>query len=184
MKLGVIAGCISVLAFIPYISSILKGKTRPNRVTWWIWSALGILLFFSYRSAGATDTLWVAINYIISPLLIAFLSIRFGEGRMSRLDSVCVAGAAIATLLWFASGSPRFALLCYIGIDFLGLLPTIKKTWEHPSQEENLSWFLMVIANTVNIFASNNYDFYILLYPVYMVLSGGLILSLSLRRKP
>jgi len=36
--LGIIAGIISVFAFFPYVISIFKRKTIPNRITWWIWS--------------------------------------------------------------------------------------------------------------------------------------------------
>jgi hypothetical protein len=76
MKLGIIAGCISALACIPYFISIIRGKTKPNRATWWIWSWLGVLLFFSYKASGATDTLWVALVYMITPLITALLSLN------------------------------------------------------------------------------------------------------------
>jgi hypothetical protein len=182
MNLGIIAGCISIAAFIPYLISILMGKTKPNRVTWWIWSGLGILLFFSYKESGATDTLWVAETYVVTPFLVALLSIEYGEGTWSRLDVLCAIGAIIGTVLWHISGSPQVALSLYIGIDLLGLLPTVKKTYLHPEQEDKLAWFLMVIANCFNLLTALKASFFVMLYPLYMILSGSLILALSMRR--
>ncbi|NJL86605.1 MAG: hypothetical protein HC886_12485 [Leptolyngbyaceae cyanobacterium SM1_1_3] len=44
MLLGLVAGGIYVLGFIPYLVAIYQGKTRPNRATWWIWVAVGLIL--------------------------------------------------------------------------------------------------------------------------------------------
>ncbi len=42
---GIIAGILSFSAYIFYIAAILKGTTRPNRATWFIWSAIGVIIF-------------------------------------------------------------------------------------------------------------------------------------------
>jgi len=55
--LGKIAGALSFLAFVPYVLATLRGKTRPNRATWIIWSAVGVTLLASYAVAGARETL-------------------------------------------------------------------------------------------------------------------------------
>ena len=55
--LGKIAVALSFLAFVPYVLATLRGKTRPNRATWIIWSAVGVTLLASYAVAGARETL-------------------------------------------------------------------------------------------------------------------------------
>lgn len=182
MKLGIIAGCISALAFVPYFISIIGGKTKPNRVTWWIWFWLGILLYYSYKASGANDTLWVALIYIITPLITAILSIKYGVGGWSKFDLICLACSIISSLFWFLSGSAFIALLLFLSIDFFGALPTIKKTYYYPEQENRVAWFLMVIANLVNIFAAGKFNFSIIVYPLYMFIVGSVILGLSLRK--
>ena len=179
--LGIIAGCISFFAFVPYIVSIVKGKTIPNRATWLIWSWVGILLLFSYKASGATDTLWVAISYTIAPIIISFLSFKYGVGGWNKFDLFCISGSVISTLLWFITGSPTLALILFLIIDFFGSLPTIKKSYFYPEQENKLAWLLMVIANFLNIFAAEEIRFSIIVYPLYMFIVGGLILGLCLR---
>jgi len=183
MKLGIIAGCVSALASIPYFISIFRGKTKPNRATWWIWSWLGVLLFFSYKASGANDTLWVALVYMITPLLTAILSIKYGVGGWSKFDLICLASSIIGSLLWYVSGSPVIALLLFLLIDLCGTLPTIRKTYYHPEQENRLGWSIMVTANFINIFAGEM-KFSIVVYPIYMVIIGGAILAFSLRKSP
>ncbi len=40
--IGKVAGVVAVLAFVPYIWSVLKGSTQPSRASWLIWSVLGV----------------------------------------------------------------------------------------------------------------------------------------------
>ena len=183
MSIGVLAGCVSAFAFFPYLISILKGKTKPNIVTWWIWSFLGVLLFFSYKAGGAKETLFVPMVYMITPLATAILSLKYGTKGWTKFDIYCLVGAFISTIIWFISGSPTIALVLYLIIDLFGLLPTIKKTFYHPEQEDKLAWFLMVIANFLNILAIEKMEFSILIYPLYLFISGCIILTLTLRKK-
>jgi len=182
MTLGLIAGCVSAIAFLPYLISILKGKTKPSIVTWWIWSVLGILLFFSYKAGGATETLFVPFVYMLTPLATAILSLKYGNKGWSKFDLYCLIGAATSTVIWFISGSPTIALVLYLFIDLFGLMPTIRKTFYQPEQENSLAWLLMVVANFLNILAITKMKFSILIYPLYLLISGGIILILTLRK--
>lgn len=74
-------------------------------------------------------------------------------------------------------------LALYLGIDFFGTLPTIRKTYFHPEQEDKLAWLLMVIANLLNIFAAEQFSFSIVVYPLYMFMVGGVILGLTFRKR-
>ena len=182
MSLGIIAGIISALAFVPYCISILKGKTKPNRASWWIWFWLGILAYFSYKASGAHDTLWVALVYVITPFITAMLSLKYGEGGWNKFDLACLGCSIVGSLVWFISSSPLIALLLFLSIDLFGALPTLKKTYYHPETENSLAWFLMAVGNLVNVFAAEQLKFSILVYPLYMLIVGGLILGLSLRK--
>ena len=76
--LGIIAGIIAFLAYIVYLISILRGKTKPNRATWWIWAFMGLVVGLSYHSSGAVNTIWVPYVEFLGPFSIAILSIKYG----------------------------------------------------------------------------------------------------------
>lgn len=179
--LGKVAGIISLIAFVPYFISIIKGKTKPNKVTWLIWTLLGILLYLSYKEAGANETLWVPLIYIICPFFTIILSIKYGIGGWTRFDKLCLVGALVSTLLWIITGSPTTALSLFLLIDLFGALPTVKKAYVAPEQESKLAWFLMCLANCVNLFAVQDFQLSILIYPLYTFIIGIIIFGLLIR---
>lgn len=175
---GKVAGVVSLVAFIPYILAILRGETRPNRATWWIWTVVGLMLGASYYSSGANHTIWVPVSYIIGPLATAILSIEYGEGGWTRFDRSCLLGAGVSMVLWWIFSSPLIALLINLFIDLMGALPTIRKAYHEPESEDRLTWALFFAGNTVNLFAVETWTFAISVYPIYMFLGSGIITAL------
>ena len=181
---GWIAGVLSFLAFLPYIVAILRGQTRPNRATWWIWTTAGLVLGASYHFSGAETTIWVPVSYIVGPLVTALLSIRYGEGGSTPLDRGCFAGAGAGLLFWWWFNSPVVALVMTLGVDFAGAVPTIKKAYLAPHTEDRLAWALFIAGNAFNLLAVDRWEFAIAIYPVYMFLASGTIAALVLRPRP
>lgn len=180
---GRVAGFFSLAAFVPYILSTLRGRTKPNRATWWIWTVVGSLLAASYYASGARHTLWVAVSYVLGPLITAILSLKFGVGGYTRFDRGCLLGAGLGALLWWAFSSPLIALLINLGIDFLGALPTISKAYSEPRSEDPLAWSLFLLGNSLNLLAIERWRFSIAIYPVYMFLLSALVLLLLTSRR-
>ncbi len=178
---GQIAGALSLLAFIPYIVAILRGQTRPNRATWWIWTATSAVLLASYFFSGAETTIWVPASYFAASFVTALLSIRYGEGGSTPLDRGCLAGAGAGLLAWWWFDSPVVALVMALGVDLAGALPTIRKAWVAPHTEDRLAWALFIAGNTLNLVAVDRWEFAIAIYPIYFFLVSGTIALLVLR---
>lgn len=179
---GKVAGIVSLAAFVPYILAILRGETKPNRATWWIWTVVGFMLAASYYSSGANHSIWVPVSYVIGPLVTALLSIRFGEGGWSLFDRCCLLGAGLSVMLWWVFSSPLVALLINIFIDFLGALPTIRKAYYKPEEEDRAAWGLFFIANAINLFAVEAWTLATASYTLYMFFASGVIAGLVFRR--
>src|ERR1700730_15252856 len=103
--LGQLAGVISLFGFVPYIMEIVRGKTRPNRATWWIWTMVGAMLCASYYASGARHTIWVPISYVVGPLVTALLSVKYGEGGSGRFDRFCLGSTLLSLLAWWLARS-------------------------------------------------------------------------------
>lgn len=180
--MGQASGAVSLLGFVPYLSSIVRGKTQPSVATWWIWTLVGCLIAVSYYAAGARTSIWTPVSYVIGPLVIALVSLRHGTRGFSRFDRLCGLGAALSLLLWALSGTPVVALSLNILIDFLGALPTVRKTWHEPASEDRLSWGIFLVANSLNLLAVQPWTFANASYPLYMF---ALVLAMNalLRRR-
>ncbi len=179
---GRVAGILALAGGIPYIIAILRKQTKPNKATWWIWTVVGFTLGASYYSSGADHTIWVPVSYIIGPFVVAILSLKYGEGGWTRFDRICLLGAVISVALWWMSNSPLIALCINLFIDFMGALPTIRKSYYKPEGEDRSAWIIFLIGNTVNLFAVEKWTFAIAAYPIYMFVADCLIVTLLLLR--
>jgi hypothetical protein len=181
MIIGILAGLLSLMGFIPYLISVLRRKTQPNRASWWIWATLGTIIAVSNYSAGARDTMWLLSAYAFCQLAIAVLSIKNGEGGWNNFDITCMLGAGISIVFWWWTKDPLSAISINIAIDSLGALPTIKKSYYHPETEDLFSWTMFLTASIFNLFALENWSIVLSSYPVYLFSFNITIVSLLLR---
>jgi len=180
--LGIVAGIIAFIAYIIYVVAILKRQSRPNRATWFIWTFVGLILAVSYYFSGAKNTIWVPFIEFIGPLIIAVLSIKYGEGGLKdKTDLICLIGAIISLALWFIFDSPVIALVTNLVIDAFALIPTIKKSYLRPQGEDFWAWFGTGTADTINIFAIEKFTFGVMVYPIYMFVLDLIIIILLAR---
>ena len=179
--IGLVAGFLSFSAYVLYIITTLRGKTKPNKATWWILTLIGVMIASSYYAEGARDTMWIALSYVAGPLVIAFLSLRYGEGTWERLDKICLAVAIASVVIWYLSNSALLVLIINIFMDAVGLLPTIKKSYLRPEGEDRLAWTIESVAVLLTLFAIEKWTFSIAIYPLYLVFINNLVLFLLYR---
>ena len=180
---GLLAGVVATAAFAIYLRSTFRGQTKPNRATWWILTVVGFMLAGSYHSLGARHTIWLAVSYALCPLVTAIVSLKHGEGGWTQFDRACLIVAGISAVLWWLCHSPLVALLINLFIDFVGLLPTIRKSHERPASENRIAWLIAFLASVLNLFAVERWEFAIAVYPLYMALGNGVIAVLLYRRR-
>src|SRR3989338_6481567 len=175
---GVVAGIISFGAYIVYIISILKGETKPSRATWWILTIVGSVTGISYYFSGAVDTIWVPVADVFGIFIVAILSIKYGEGGLNPFDITCFFVSMTGLVLWYIFKSPVIALILNLSMDFVGMLPTIKKSYLEPTGESGFSWLLTFIGNVLNFGAIGSATFGLLIYPIYMSITSGSVATL------
>ncbi len=173
--IGIIAGLVAFSSYFLYIPSILRGETKPNRTSWWIWGLIGFFIFISYFFSGARGTIWIPIAEATGPLIVGILSIKYGEGGWTRLDKYCLLGAFFGTFIWWLSKSSTIGLTSYLFIDLMGIIPTLHKTLKNPQTENKIAWGLILAGNLISLFAIEKFVFSIVLYPIYMIITNSTI---------
>lgn len=180
---GKIAGLLALIGFVPYVIATLQGKNKPNRVTWIIWGLVSLILLGSYKTAGATHALWPSVSNALGMIVIIVLSFKYGEGGGNLLDLGCLLTALAGLFFWWFFDSPLPALYISIAVDLIGGIPTIKKSYLDPAREDRLTWILFWTANVLNLFAVEEWNFAMALYPLYLFFISGTILAiLTVRR--
>lgn len=180
--IGIIAGILGIAGYVPYIYSILRDKTKPNRATWLIWTIVGGLLAFSYMAEGDQHSIWLPLSYFIGPLFVALLSIRYGYAQWTRLDTVCIVAAAISIIPWVLSDSAALTLVINVIIDSAGAIPTLVKTYKEPETEDLSGWLIFFIANTLQLFAIEMWNI-AALYPIYLFFLAGAMVAFIVKGK-
>ena len=179
---GIIAGILSFSAYALYIFSTIYGKTKPNRATWWMLTLIGFMIALSYYAGGARATMWVAISYALGPFIIAILSLKYGEGnKWEKLDKWCFIVAMISIPIWYISKSAIIVLLINIFLDFVALLPTIKKSYLRPQGEDRIAWTIESFSGIFNMFAIEKWVLSVAFYPIYLLTINSIITLLLYR---
>lgn len=177
------AGVLSVGSFIPYIHSILAGKTKPSKATWIIWTALSFIIASAMWSKGTLN----AQMMVIAPadLVVLCLALSgYGVSGWKRTDTICILGAGIGLLAWVVTKDATIGLIIALAVNAIGSWPTIEKCWTHPEQENPLAYLLLACAGAAEIIALgevNNWTIENALQPIYYAAVGGIIWALASR---
>ena len=180
---GYISGALMILSVIPYIRSILKGNTKPQRMTWLIWSILILIAFFSQLAKGASWSLLLTAGDGVAILITFILSIKFGVGGFRKIDLFSLAGAGVSLLLWYLTNEPAVALFLIILIDIIGVNLTFIKTWKNPETENWAGWAMCGVGGLFGILSVGSFNFILLAYPVYICLINSIMAIIVISRK-
>ncbi len=188
MTIYEIAGILSALALfasiVPYIISIVRGKTTPHPVSWVMWSLIGgVTLFFTYK-VGARETLLFAFFNFLNPTIVMFLSIRYWKGGFSRFDYICLACSLLAIITYIVFRNASFSLTLNLAGDAFAFLPTIRKTYYDPGSENPATWIMGTTGYLLSIVASvPRFSYGVAVFPIYLTVFGLIMCFLVLRKK-
>ncbi len=177
---GYISAILSLIMIIPYVKDIFYGTTKPERASWFIWTVLTSIAFFSQLSKGATDSLWLSAGQTFAVLIVFLLSIKYGVGGLTKRDLRALVASGIGLVIWYFTNEALWALLVTVAIDGIGTYLTVLKAYKEP-ETETLSTF--AISGTSGVFGAlsvGSFNPILLIYPLYIIVAnytiGGAIL--------
>lgn len=175
---------LSLLCVVPYIRDILKHQTQPERASWFIWSVLGFIAFFSQLAKGATNSLGLTIGETAAVTIVFLLSLKYGVGGLTRRDLKALIGAGIGLILWALTHEAAWAIVFVVLVDSIGALLTLIKAYEDPESETLSTWFISGTSGVFGTLAVGSLNPALLLYPLYIVLANYLtVIAQILGRK-
>jgi hypothetical protein len=162
---GIAALVISVAANIPYAVDIVKGRADPHRISWFIWTVLGGVYFFStIFESGAT---LFTIGELIGPVAIFILSLKYGVGGHDRKNQLSLLVAMVALGLLFVLDGVIVSLVLALIVDAIAISITVRKVLLDRDSESKAFWALGAIAALFAIASLEEFVIAGLLYPVY-----------------
>lgn len=173
MVLGIIAGIIGIIGYIPYVRDILKGSTRPDRASWFIWLLEYTALFIAQVKAGGEGTLWIIGSQLFGVICICALSSKYGVGGFDRHSRILLFIVCIVLAIWYFSNSAGTAILLLLAVEISGVLLTVRKVYRQPGSETLIMWILMAVAGILGVAAVGMSEAFILyIYPAALIVMG------------
>jgi len=163
-----------------YFLDTLKGRVKPNKVSWFLWMLAPLIAFSAMISQGVGV---LALTTFISgfvPLLV-FIASFFNKNSswvLSKFDFVCGSLSLLGLALWLITKVGNIAIFFSIFADGLASIPTIVKSYKEPETESDLVYLMAVINSgiallTINIWKFENYGF-----PLYLFILDILLVVL------
>jgi hypothetical protein len=181
--LSIFAGLIAIISFAPYFLDIIHKKTKPHAYTWLIWTITqGTALAGLWLGVGG----WGFISLFIGTgliFIIFLLSLKYGTRNITKGDTITLIAALIAILIWWQLHNPLLAILMVSLIDFLGYIPSFRKTYKNPWTETPIFWILSPLAYIVTILALDKYNLLTLTYLITVTVADITLLMICLIRR-
>jgi hypothetical protein len=165
-----------------YIADTVKGKTKPNRVTWGLSAVSVFVMVFAELSDGVTWSVLPLIATGLGPLLIFLVSFlnKNAYWKLGKLDYVCGACSVLALVLWKLTNDPALAILFGLLSDGMASVPTLIKSWKDPESESIIIFALGIPATLTSIIAIQSWSFVETAFPFYcLILNTIFVLVIS-----
>lgn len=179
-----IAIAITFIAFIPYILSIHQGKTKPHAFSWIIWASVTFIVFLATLTDKGGAGAWpIGVSGLIT-LYVAFLAYTKKSNRMiSNIDWLFFILAMTSLPLWYFTSNPLWSVIILTTVDLLGFVPTFRKSYNQPYEEQLTFFNLMASRNIIVIVALENYSITTLLFPATTAIACILFVLMVIIRR-
>lgn len=182
--LSAVAIAITLVAFLPYIRSIIYNKIKPHVFSWIIWGSTTFVVFLAQLDDGAGIGAWpIGISGLIT-FFVAFLSyLKKADTTITNLDWLFFISAMSALPFWYFTSNPLWAVIILTTVDVLGFGPTLRKSYQQPLSESPLFFSLFAIRNFIVILALENYSVTTVLFPAVVGTACLVLIALIFYRR-
>jgi len=180
---AITSSLLSIFCLIPYIIDTLNGKTKPHSYSWLIWAILQIVGIVAMLSAGAGIGILSLCIGVFFCIFIFILSLYYGTHNIKLFDKICLVGALFAIIIYFFIHDALLAIVVVVITDFIGFLPTIRKSYEEPKTETPITYILSSIAAIFALMALSVFNFTTSIYLISLVISDGICGLIILYRR-
>ena len=182
--LSAIAIAITFIAFIPYIRSILKNETKPHAFSWIVWGSVTFIIFLAQLSDGGGAGAWpIGVSGLITLFVAILAYLKKSDHMIVKKDWVFFILAMSAIPFWYITSNPLWAVVILTVVDLLGFVPTFRKAYSYPDEEQLTFFVLISCRNIIAAIALEHYSVTTLLFPVATALACILFIQMVVYRR-
>jgi hypothetical protein len=182
--LVIIGAVVQLLGIASYIKDTLKGTTKPNRVSWLLWSVTPLI---ATAAALADGVRWAVLPVFMSgfgPLLVFIISFvnKKSYWKLGKFDYLCGFFSVLALVLWGITKEPVIAIIFSIVSDGFAAAPTLVKIWESPESESKGPYATGLFNSMTSFAAVKTWNFSSFGFAAYLTIMNVALVMAFYRR--
>lgn len=184
-QLGYLAILTGIIGASFYIKDIFGGTTKPNLVTWFMWTLAPFVGVFLQLKAGVGLSVLPVFMAGFVPLMVLLAALIKGNAywKITTFDIACGVFSFIALILWILTRNTAISILFAILADGLAAIPTLIKSWKFPETETAAGYMPGVFNNILGLLIIKSWTFSIYSFSIYFVLLNLTLILFIYRKK-
>ena len=168
-----------------YFRDTLAGRTKPNRVSWFLWALAPLVSLGAAFSADAD--IWASVRVLVGGVVpgVIFLGSFFNRKsywKLTRFDWFCGGLSLTALLFWQLASSPLIAVLLATAANTFASIPTFIKAWNFPETETRLTFITSFLSAVLIIPAIPVWNIANSAFQIGLMLTTGVMLVAVYRK--
>ena len=157
----IVGTLISTSGAFAYLWDTIRGKIKPNRVSFLIWSIAPMIAFAAQikQGVGLESLMTFSTGFLPLLTLIASFTNKKAEWKLTKFDLVCGFLSVVGLILWLITKVGNVAIIFSIVADGLAALPTLVKAYKHPETEIAWPWLATCFGVSLTLLTLNEWTF-------------------------
>lgn len=182
--LSAVAIALTLVAFFPYIRSIIKNAVKPHVFSWVIWGMTTFVVFLAQLEDNGGAGAWpIGVSGCITIFIALLAYLKRADITITKTDWLFFFAAISALPFWYFTSDPLWAVVILTTVDVLGFGPTVRKAYVLPHSESLLFFALFTARNLIVIMALENYSVTTVLFPAAVAIACLLLMVMITYRR-
>jgi len=171
---------INAIGNIGYIRGTLRGKIKPDKVSFLIWSIAPLVAFFAQTSKGVGVQSLMTLSVGLFPLCVFIASFvnKKAFWKLDLRDILCGVIAFVGIILWYLTKDASLAILFSVLAEGVATLPTIIKSYYYPKTESGWPWLASTIGGILTLLSIHTWEFATIAFPFFYTIEMIIIFLL------
>jgi hypothetical protein len=176
----IVGTLIGAAGSLVYLIDTVKGKIKPNRVTFLLWSVVPFIAFFAQieQGVGLEALMTFSTGFLPLTVFIASFVNKQAEWKLTRFDLICGMLSLFGLVLWMITKVGNVAIFFSIVADGFAAVPTIVKAYKYPDTEIAWPWIATVLGVVLTLLTLSTFTFANCGFILYILVVNMLIYTL------
>jgi hypothetical protein len=175
--IGTLIGAVGSLA---YLIDTVKGKVKPNRVSFLLWSIAPLIAFAAQlkQGVGLESLMTFSTGFLPLTIFTASFVNKKAEWKLTSFDLICGVLSLLGLILWWITKVGNVAIFFSIVADGLAAVPTLVKAYKYPDTEIAWPWLATVFGVILTLLTIKDWTFANSGFIIYILVADALIFCL------